>query len=76
MLLAVPCVCWQRDVLQEEDMLIYNWKPEYTGRHMSGEKEEGDFMQTYVFEGAAHRNCPVRRFFARLARVVRSFAAA
>lgn len=29
-------------------MLIYNWKPEYTGRHISG-KEEQDFEQVYLF---------------------------
>eukprot|EP00775_Hariotina_reticulata_P013441 gene13441-13567_t len=34
------------DVLEEEELLIYNWKPEYTGRHMSGREEEGDFMQS------------------------------
>lgn len=28
--------------------MIYNWKPEYTGRHESGEEEQ-DFQQTYVF---------------------------
>jgi hypothetical protein len=40
----------QADKLEEEDLLIYNWKPLYTGRHESGEEEQ-DFQQTYVFEG-------------------------
>jgi hypothetical protein len=31
-------------------MLIYQYKPEFTGRHASG-KEEQDFEQTYVFSG-------------------------
>jgi hypothetical protein len=29
-------------------MLIYNWKPEYTGRVTRG-GEEQDFEQTYIF---------------------------
>jgi len=32
-------------------MLIYNWKPAYTGRQESGEEEQ-DFQQTYIFDGA------------------------
>ena len=35
-------------------MLIYNWKPRYTGRHESGEEEQ-DFQQTYVFDGIPKR---------------------
>lgn len=38
----------QRDALEESDMLIYNWKPEYTGRVTRG-GEEQDFEQTYIF---------------------------
>lgn len=37
-----------RDALEESDMLIYNWKPEYTGRVTRG-GEEQDFEQTYIF---------------------------
>lgn len=36
-------------------MLIYNWKPEYTGRHESG-KEEQDFQQTYIFDGVGKKD--------------------
>jgi hypothetical protein len=53
MLYAVLCcamLCIQADKLEEEDLLIYNWKPLYTGRHESGEEEQ-DFQQTYVFDG-------------------------
>jgi hypothetical protein len=39
---------------EEEDMLIYNWKPEYTGRQESRE-EEKDFQQTYIFGPASGR---------------------
>lgn len=41
-----PVLLRQADALEEEQLLIYNWKPEYTGRHMSGKEEEGDFMQS------------------------------
>lgn len=34
---------------EEQDMLIYNWKPWYTGRKETGEQEQ-DFQQTYVFD--------------------------
>eukprot|EP00878_Enallax_costatus_P002549 GHUV01002731.1.p1 GENE.GHUV01002731.1~~GHUV01002731.1.p1 ORF type:complete len:355 (+),score=97.23 GHUV01002731.1:235-1299(+) len=43
-----------RDALQEDDMLIYNWKPIYTGRRESG-KEEQDFQQIYVFGPPSNR---------------------
>jgi len=32
-------------------MLIYQYKPEFTGKHASGKGEEVDFEQTYVFSG-------------------------
>ena len=38
----------QADKNEEEDLLIYNWKPKYTGRQESGEEEQ-DFQQTYIF---------------------------
>lgn len=43
-----------RDELVEDDLLIYRYKPEFTGRHFSG-KEEQDFEQTYVFGGPDNR---------------------
>jgi gamma-glutamyl hydrolase len=42
------------DKNEEEDLLIYNWKPEYTGRHESGEEEQ-DFQQTYIFATGADK---------------------
>lgn len=44
----------QADKNEEEDLLIYNWKPEYTGRHESGEEEQ-DFQQTYIFATGADK---------------------
>jgi hypothetical protein len=44
----------QRDALEESDMLIYNWKPEYTGRVTRG-GEEQDFEQTYIFGPPGNR---------------------
>ncbi|KAG2501964.1 hypothetical protein HYH03_000461 [Edaphochlamys debaryana] len=37
----------------EDNMLIYNWKPEFTGKR-SYEGEEKDFEQAYFFENAGH----------------------
>lgn len=34
--------------------MIYQYKPEFTGRHETG-KEEEDFEQTYIFAGAVQR---------------------
>jgi hypothetical protein len=39
---------------EEEDMLIYNWKPKYTGHHETREEEQ-DFQQTYIFDGVKKR---------------------
>lgn len=65
-----------RDALEESDMLIYNWKPEYTGRVTRG-GEEQDFEQTYIFgppgnrlagsrQQQQQRSCWVRRQAAKL----------
>lgn len=32
-------------------MLLYQYKPEFTGRHRSTGGEEEDFEQTYIFSG-------------------------
>lgn len=39
----------QRDKIQEDDMLIYNWIPHFTGRSPEG-GEEQDFEQAYFFD--------------------------
>jgi hypothetical protein len=41
----------QRDELQEDDLLIYQYKPEFTGRHRSAGGEEQDFEQVRVCAG-------------------------
>jgi hypothetical protein len=38
--------------MEEDSMLIYQYKPEFTGRHRSSGGEEEDFEQTYIFSGA------------------------
>ncbi|KAG2439450.1 hypothetical protein HXX76_004805 [Chlamydomonas incerta] len=40
-----------KNILEEDDVLIYNWKPEFTGRH-AYIGEEKDFEQAYLFERA------------------------
>jgi hypothetical protein len=48
------CCAVQADRNEEEDMLIYNWVPRYTGRRET-RQEEQDFQQTYVFDGVEKR---------------------
>jgi hypothetical protein len=75
-LLHLLLLLLQRDALEESDMLIYNWKPEYTGRVTRG-GEEQDFEQTYIFgppgnrlagsrQQQQQRSCWVRRQAAKL----------
>lgn len=59
----------QADKNEEQDFLIYNWQPLYTGRHESG-KEEQDFQQIYVFDGVKaagqHGGSGVKQLLQRL----------
>ncbi|KXZ51986.1 hypothetical protein GPECTOR_10g1008 [Gonium pectorale] len=41
-------------ILDEDDLLIYNFMPAFTGKHQY-EGEEKDFEQSYFFEGAGKR---------------------
>jgi len=40
--------------LEEDEVLIYNWAPHFTGRHAQEGGEERDFQQCYFFQQASH----------------------
>jgi hypothetical protein len=46
---AAPLLCPQANEQEEDDFLVYNWVPQFTGRRAASGGMEEDFMQTYVF---------------------------
>lgn len=47
--LHLPPLPSQANEQEEDDLLVYNWVPQFTGRRAASGGMEEDFMQTYVF---------------------------